>query len=39
MTTLNKMAKTQTNCPLVRGTLTDAEYVAACQGIANSAKY
>ena len=38
MTLLNKMAKNQTTCPLKRGTLTDAEYVAACQSIANSAK-
>jgi hypothetical protein len=38
MTLLNQMAKTQTKCPLKRGSLTDAEYVAACQGIANSAK-
>ena len=38
VTLLNQMAKTQTKCPLKRGNLTDAEYVAACQGIANSAK-
>ena len=30
MTLLNNMAKTQTKCPLKRGSMTDAEYVAAC---------
>lgn len=38
MTLMNTRAKSQTKCPLKRGTMTDSEYVAACQAIANAAK-
>ena len=30
MTKINSMAKSQTKCPLKRGKMTDAEYIAAC---------
>jgi len=30
VTLLNQLSKNQDKCPIVRGTLTDAEYVGAC---------